>query len=504
MVLLGQQHRVRRARLPRLDRHRARPGTAPSSTSVARASPRSSGPTASATSPPGGSCCRATCSLPTPCGPRTWSDLDNAIAHYSRGFQILSDESVGSHGSAAIAREFERFRTLFDQAPSGDAAELVHPFERRLERRGLAGTVHVVVGASRGTLLAPEGSHTMRSPRGVPRALSSSDVPGGHRLLVHSCEDCACPVSHVESDPSHTVVPSGPLIRARDVLDHPPRRRSPRPVRTARQRRRRRRQRGYPRPARRSHRAHLPVRAGGRRSRPGARARGAHPAARRRSRARGRGRARAAVPEEPRADRLAARHERLQPRLPLLLRAQVARCDGRGDGRGDRRRARALGRRARLQLAAAQVRGWRGQPQPGGAVRAARPRRRPVRRSRARVVRCAAQQRGRDLRPARARARRARDRRHGVAGRHRRGSRRPAPDRGWPTVLRHGRTVDRPAARSRRRPTPLDHDHRPERRRCRPGRPVRPRASSSPSVSTSSGTTLARSQWPTSGTRRKA
>jgi tetratricopeptide (TPR) repeat protein len=45
------------------------------------------------------------------------SDLDNAIAHYSRGFQILSDESVGSHGSAAIAREFERFRTLFDQLP---------------------------------------------------------------------------------------------------------------------------------------------------------------------------------------------------------------------------------------------------------------------------------------------------------------------------------------------------------------------------------------------------
>jgi uncharacterized protein len=61
----------------------------------------------------------------------------------------------------------------------------------------------------------------MRSPRGVPLALSSSDVPGGHRLLVHSCEDCACPVSHVESDRLHTVVPSGPLIRARDVLDIP-------------------------------------------------------------------------------------------------------------------------------------------------------------------------------------------------------------------------------------------------------------------------------------------
>ena len=39
----------------------------------------------------------------------------------------------------------------------------------------------------------PEGSHTMRSPRGVPRAFVKFDVPGGHRLLVHSCEDCACP-----------------------------------------------------------------------------------------------------------------------------------------------------------------------------------------------------------------------------------------------------------------------------------------------------------------------
>ena len=27
------------------------------------------------------------------------------------------DESVGSHGSAAIAREFTRFRTLFDRLP---------------------------------------------------------------------------------------------------------------------------------------------------------------------------------------------------------------------------------------------------------------------------------------------------------------------------------------------------------------------------------------------------
>ena len=45
------------------------------------------------------------------------SDLDTAIAHYSAGFQILSDESVGSHGSAAIAREFERFQICYDQLP---------------------------------------------------------------------------------------------------------------------------------------------------------------------------------------------------------------------------------------------------------------------------------------------------------------------------------------------------------------------------------------------------
>ena len=58
----------------------------------------------------------------------------------------------------------------------------------------------------------------MRSPRGVLLAFSNSDVPDGRRLLVHSCEDCACPVSHVESDLSPPVLPSGPLTRARDVL----------------------------------------------------------------------------------------------------------------------------------------------------------------------------------------------------------------------------------------------------------------------------------------------
>ena len=43
--------------------------------------------------------------------------LDDAIDLYSVGFRMLADESVGSHGSAAIAREFTRFRALFDQLP---------------------------------------------------------------------------------------------------------------------------------------------------------------------------------------------------------------------------------------------------------------------------------------------------------------------------------------------------------------------------------------------------
>ena len=62
----------------------------------------------------------------------------------------------------------------------------------------------------------------MRSPRGVPLALSGSDVPDGRRLLVHSCEDCACPVSHVEADGRpRAELPPGPLTRARDVLGIP-------------------------------------------------------------------------------------------------------------------------------------------------------------------------------------------------------------------------------------------------------------------------------------------
>lgn len=45
-------------------------------------------------------------------------DLDEAVRHYSLGFRTLADERVGSHGSAAIAREFVTFRELFDKLPA--------------------------------------------------------------------------------------------------------------------------------------------------------------------------------------------------------------------------------------------------------------------------------------------------------------------------------------------------------------------------------------------------
>ncbi len=62
----------------------------------------------------------------------------------------------------------------------------------------------------------------MRSPRGILVALSSSDVPDGQRMLVHSCEDCACPVSRSETPrTAPPLLPSGPLVRARDVLELP-------------------------------------------------------------------------------------------------------------------------------------------------------------------------------------------------------------------------------------------------------------------------------------------
>ncbi len=62
----------------------------------------------------------------------------------------------------------------------------------------------------------------MRSPRGIPVALTSSDVPDGGLMLVHSCEDCACPVSRSEAErTAPSTLPLGPLMRARDVLELP-------------------------------------------------------------------------------------------------------------------------------------------------------------------------------------------------------------------------------------------------------------------------------------------
>lgn len=44
-------------------------------------------------------------------------NLDQAVRHYSTGFRMLADKRVGSHGSAAIAREFVTFRDLFVKIP---------------------------------------------------------------------------------------------------------------------------------------------------------------------------------------------------------------------------------------------------------------------------------------------------------------------------------------------------------------------------------------------------
>jgi hypothetical protein len=53
----------------------------------------------------------------------TTDGLDDALRHYSEGFLVLADRRVGSHGSAAIAGEFERFHYLFAQLPADVQAE---------------------------------------------------------------------------------------------------------------------------------------------------------------------------------------------------------------------------------------------------------------------------------------------------------------------------------------------------------------------------------------------
>lgn len=57
-------------------------------------------------------------------------------------------------------------------------------------------------------------------PRAV--ALSSYDVPNGHELVVRSCEDCACPVSHERASPNRlTETPDGELVQAVGALSLP-------------------------------------------------------------------------------------------------------------------------------------------------------------------------------------------------------------------------------------------------------------------------------------------
>lgn len=45
------------------------------------------------------------------------AELDDALGHYSRGFVMLADARIGPYGSAAIAREFHKFRSIFAMLP---------------------------------------------------------------------------------------------------------------------------------------------------------------------------------------------------------------------------------------------------------------------------------------------------------------------------------------------------------------------------------------------------
>ncbi|RSM34740.1 SPASM domain-containing protein [Amycolatopsis balhimycina DSM 5908] len=52
-------------------------------------------------------------------------------------------------------------------------------------------------------------------------ALSGSDIPGAQELLVHSCEDCACPPSGGSAVRAAAEPPGGPLVRAREIVECP-------------------------------------------------------------------------------------------------------------------------------------------------------------------------------------------------------------------------------------------------------------------------------------------
>ena len=48
---------------------------------------------------------------------RDLAGLHRAVQHYGKGFSLLADLRVGSHGAAAIATEFARFQQVYDQLP---------------------------------------------------------------------------------------------------------------------------------------------------------------------------------------------------------------------------------------------------------------------------------------------------------------------------------------------------------------------------------------------------
>src|SRR5580658_5144873 len=75
-------------------------------------------------------------------------------------------------------------------------------------------------------LIVLRGMHLMQGQEGGrPVALSRFDIPGAQELMVHSCEDCACPVT--ESEVSYrpfaadTETDSSHWIRAREIVEIP-------------------------------------------------------------------------------------------------------------------------------------------------------------------------------------------------------------------------------------------------------------------------------------------
>src|SRR5689334_8779628 len=67
----------------------------------------------------------------------------------------------------------------------------------------------------------------MTPPQQARRAIviSSHDLPGGQELLLHSCEDCACPVSDDRSLRTREALPApdgtGPWVAGPEVIEIP-------------------------------------------------------------------------------------------------------------------------------------------------------------------------------------------------------------------------------------------------------------------------------------------